>query len=194
MLCICCLLKSDDRKNFSSIAVADRKLYRELTGLQVKPGKSIICKECKIKLKSSADFRRMCLRSHDRISETVNLGKKTQARRNHKKSDHQTESPSVDECRDNPSSDDEILISTLKQQLQDETKKLEVQAAAIIIELPEKLTEDEKFLCCECGACLLSAEHLQQHRLTHSRLKSFKCDACDKSFATKFRLKAHTSI
>lgn len=200
MLCICCFLHSKDRKKFCSFSAADRKLHEELTKLEIKLEKSklFICKGCKIKLKASAEFYRICVRSHEQL----NITPEQEAAPAKESRTRKVLTPPPEEVAEYPSSDDDgVPISTLKQLLLDENRSLfstvksEVPTISHII--VEKITETskvDKFLCTECGIFFSSAQCLQEHSITHSGPKTWKCRECDKVFATKFRLKAHTSL
>lgn len=198
MLCVCCLLNSSDRKEFSSFFAADRKLYEELTKLEIKKSKLNICMSCKVKLKESAAFYQMCVESHKELSISSESQKESRTRRTKSLAEPELE-PELYEA-DDISSDDEVPISRIKQQLQDENIRLtaEVQSEVIpiirqtevhseIIERTvEETTDTKKDDGPDCGDSLLLVERLQG-------IKSWKCKDCEKVFATKFRLKAHTS-
>lgn len=185
MKCVCCLTGSEGRKLISFTA-ADKKLYLELTRLELVQKAAKICLECKMQLKSSSDFFRMCLDSHKQIeSEPKKVAKPKRTRRLRK-----AVSEEVLDCTGNDDSLPEIAS-----QLDETEANFEVTLEA---PKPEATSEDAKpakfkFLCNECGLSFKTSQRLQVHIYTHSGVKSWNCSDCDKVFATKFRLKAHYS-
>ena len=54
-------------------------------------------------------------------------------------------------------------------------------------------SKDRKFVCYKnnCQKSFKLKEHLKKHLITHSNVKSFKCDECDQRFNLKFKLISH---
>lgn len=181
MKCVCCLNGSESRK-LTSFTAADKKLYLELTRLELVTKVLKICADCKLQLKTSSDFFRMCLDSHNQKESKPKEVTRPKRTRKLKKA-----VPDEDlDCAQNDDSLPEI-----------ESQDGEAQTTLeITIETSQPDAENSKppslkFLCNECGLSFKSSQRLQVHSLTHSGIKSWKCSDCDKVFATKFRLKAH---
>lgn len=185
MQCVCCLNGSGDRK-LTSFTLTLRRVFVELTRLELVQKSPQICSKCKSQLKSSSDFYRMCLRSHEQWeSEAKEVPKPKRTRRVRK-----TVSEEHLDCTANDDSMPEI-----------ESQDDGVAKNGEILPMSPQ-TEDEhadakpptpKYLCNECGITFKTAQRLQVHSYTHSGIKNWKCSDCDKVFATKFRLNAHFS-
>lgn len=205
MQCICCLSQSDNRKEFTSLTSSDRKLYEEFMRLQLNfKSKLKICRNCKLSLKKSCDFFRLCNKSYEYLVETTKHDEYPESRRtrqSYRHDDMDGETTHLDCSQDDGSDDDDDLsISTLQQQ-----HKLQQKVEKDLIETPQDepppkhediKVEDptaKKFLCNECGSSFLTSQRLQIHGYTHSGIKNWKCEQCEKVFATKFRLKSHSS-
>lgn len=85
--------------------------------------------------------------------------------------------------------EDIIPISKLQQ------RQVQVQKNDTNIAEEQKFKNDQKkqHQCLECGTSFVTLQRLQIHIFTHSGIKNWKCEECEKVFATKFRLKAHSS-
>ena len=59
----------------------------------------------------------------------------------------------------------------------------------------KKVPRKENLLCNHCGKSFSRTSNLKEHMLTkHSRVKSFKCDKCDKAFFSRKSLQKHAII
>lgn len=217
MKCFCCLTENEEKKSFCVISAADKKHYRELTKLELNIELKIyrVCKSCKELLKTSSSFLQTCLKSHEILSSEC-LEQKAENRITRKrKFKHEVleEETEFDEeeipehTQEDSDDEDDLPISTLQQQLQNnkehESYDIEqIQKAEffedVVIERTREDSENSKaksprskkspgkFLCPECGVSFQTSQRLKIHSFTHSGLKSFNCeyDGCNKSFAT----------
>lgn len=215
MQCVCCLIQSDSKKDFTLFTFADQKLYHELTRLELDHKKKLkICKDCKNLLKKSTLFINLCKKSHEQlivnqaiIEETLKITDVRTSRKRLKQLEPDEEtndfSCTINDERDEDSEGDNLPISALKQKIKDqnvtpvglvepiheEVIQEEVKTIEIFVPSPKP---ESKYLCA-CGMSFKTSQSLQVHSFTHSGIKNFKCDECEKGFATRFRLKAHTS-
>lgn len=51
-----------------------------------------------------------------------------------------------------------------------------------------------RYKCDECGTRFTQAGALQQHRSTHSKVKSEVCNLCGRGFARKASLRRHMQV
>ncbi|TMW41880.1 hypothetical protein DOY81_013041 [Sarcophaga bullata] len=54
-----------------------------------------------------------------------------------------------------------------------------------------KCKNERRYVCSVCGKSFAAPYILRNHMLTHTGVKDFKCDACNKAFARKSQLDAH---
>ena len=213
MQCVCCLLKTENSKQLRTFTATDKRLYHELTKLQIElKNRPKICFDCKTTLKKSADFFNMCVKSYEELTVLSESVLKLETKRTRRKMIsviEQDETPELESIDDNDQdSVDELPISILKQQLQkdksilsnDDQSISQIEQQQVLVEkiVEEKKTKSLKkntsrFLCTDCGVSFSTSQRLQIHSYTHSGIKNWKCDDCDKVFATKFRLKSHSS-
>lgn len=197
MKCICCLNESEDKKIFTALTASDRKNYQEFTKFEIETKSLKICKICKDSLKSSLNFLRICLKSHQQLKENDENEKKLETRRARKrkfKEDSDVDDPpelEPEHLQQDSNDEDEIPISEIQQQLQKEIE-INLEEPTIKdestdeIKTPNTRKSTPKFLCTECGVSFQTFQRLQIHSFTHSGVKSFLCeyDSCGKSFAT----------
>lgn len=200
MQCICCLSETLTKRELMSFTAVDRRLYQELTQLSVK-ARTKICRDCKSLLKCSSEFQQLCIKSHEHLTNADGNEEKTSNKRTRRQAKEQVEEEFFqpnDEPLNNDSSDDdsELPIAALQKQLK---SNLEPEHLSPINELeasspePDSKKKIGKYLCPDCGISFVTSQRLQIHSYTHSGIKNWKCEYCEKDFATKFRLKAHTS-
>lgn len=51
--------------------------------------------------------------------------------------------------------------------------------------------KEKKYACDSCGKKFFSKSELQRHSLTHTGVKNFHCNMCDKSYQTRYGLNCH---
>lgn len=210
MHCVCCLQKSDNKKQLRTFTASDGRLYHELTKLQIILNKPKICFDCKSALKSSTEFLRLCFKSYAELTSTEqDVEEETRKTRSKPMPVLEEETLQLDfPMDDNDPDSDELPISILKQQLQKDKDIINFndligqtgQDPVITEEIKEQKVTSKgskkkisRFICNDCGISFSTSQRLQIHSFTHSGIKNWKCDDCEKVFATKFRLKAHTS-
>lgn len=209
MQCICCLQKSENKKNFSAFTASDRKLYVEFTRLEINlRSKHKICGDCKTLLRTSAEFFQLCIKSYEQqnadATERVEVHPKRISRRKVKQEPEEEPIQDFLDNDDEDSAGDDQPISCLVKQLQGDIETVVKTLESPLNKPQESIEENQnsfndvkkkinKFLCTDCGVSFSTSQRLQVHSYTHSGIKNWKCDHCDKVFATKFRLRAHTS-
>lgn len=194
--CFCCLSESEGKSSFNALTAAERKLYQELTKLDLDFEQKLlkICKTCKDSLKTSVKFVQICIKSYEQLkaesSEKKPEIKRTRKRKSQVESD--VDDPPPEHLQQDSDEDDELPISAIQQQLK---KEKETTLASPELQSTEEQDEikpleskktSAKYLCPECGISFQTSQRLQIHSFTHSGVKSFLCqyDSCGKSFAT----------
>lgn len=220
MQCVCCLDRSGNGKSFKLFSASDRKLYFELTKLELNHKTKLkICEDCKKLLRSSTGFFKLCIKSYEELYAVAAEEVKVKLKRRSRRKVDEFVEEQIQDCHlndDEDSEDDEEPISNLIKQLKKKDKEEKSTGSTVLessispqetaqLETPcetQNLTQNilsdskkkiKKFLCTECGTSFSTSQRLQVHGFTHSGIKNWKCDDCDKVFATKFRLRAHTS-
>lgn len=209
MRCVCCLLSPDNRKDLSNLTATDKRTFNEVTKLEIKVNSKLkICIKCKEQLKSSVEFIRLCSKSYHELDlgvETEVIVKVEPAVRQKRT---RRSLPAAEEVEDSArdctidddeqaSVDDELPANDYNELILDETEtteRIEEGLEAVKEEpSPDSSKRSGKFPCHDCSLSFQTAQRLEVHSFTHSGIKNWKCEYCDKVFATKFRLKAHIS-
>lgn len=204
MKCVCCLVESKEKKNFTSVTLTDKKHYKEFTNLDLNNLDSSfqkVCKSCKASIKSSHKFLQTCIKSHEKLvaeSEPAEQKQENLEVRTIKTNEESNDNLQEDSFTDQIFSDDEdnLPISTLQQKIQnnpieivindEESEQIQKQIEEEQEIKPNSKKAPAKFLCPECGIPFQTSQRLQVHSYTHTGIKNFKCefDDCEKSFAT----------
>lgn len=205
MQCVCCLLKSENKKKLSVFTASDKKFHHELTRIELS-GKHRICAKCKTSLKDSVEFARSCVKSYEELSaknttsEAVNESSDVQNERPRRTKRKVKEEQEIEDdhqdCAvrdDSIVGDDELPVIEIEGEVNYEVQKEETAREVTPEPVHDTTKKTAKFLCPDCGLPFQTAQRLQVHSFTHSGIKNYKCDDCEKVFATKFRLKAHSS-
>jgi hypothetical protein len=200
-ICFCCLKTPASKRDLSQFRVAERRLYVEITGSEIALEiKAKICNSCRKKLKSSAEFVKLCKESYASQVNVVSIEEIAAS-----------SEIIITVCEQNDSfdEDDDIPFSIIQDQQRHQQQQLEAEGSSQVIEVLEieKINEtaaaveeeapikEKRFKCQECQKSFSTNQKLQHHSYIHSGIKDWPCDSkgCEKKFATEARLKAHCS-
>ena len=181
--CFICFIK----ENLSTFKAAEKKIYQEFTGYEIKKSdKVLICQVCRVNLKNSFTFLKLCKKSYQNLQEQTR----------------------IIECQENSEILDEITItvdegnfSNEEYIINDETivNQSTEHEVLEVIEIERIDSKEDKlkttFQCDKCDAEFSSNQKLKSHERKHEGTKEWTCgfDGCDKKFGKEIRLKAHIS-
>ena len=177
-ICFIC----QNKLNLSTFKAADKKIYQEFTGYEIKKADKVqICEDCRQNLKNSNKFLKLCRTSYQNIKEQPEVIEYSEV---------------VDEITitvdENNFNNEEYIIS-------DETTVEQQHEILEVIEIERIDRNEEKlvdtFQCDKCDAQFSSNQKLKSHERKHSGIKEWICgyDGCEKKFEKEMRLKAHIS-
>jgi len=181
--CYICL----NKENLSTFKVAEKKIYQEFTGYEIKKAdKVLICEVCRSNLKNSIKFLKLCKKSYQNLQEQAQI---IECQQYSEIVDEIT--ITVDESNFN---NEEYIIND--EAIVDQSTEHEVLE---VIEIERIDSKEDKlnttFQCDKCDAEFSSNQKLKSHERKHEGIKEWTCgfDGCDKKFCKEIRLKAHMS-
>lgn len=181
--CYICLIN----KNLSTFKAAEKNIYQEFTGNEIKKSNKVqICEDCRKNLQNAVKFLRLCKKSYQNLQEQAQL------------IEPQEYSEIVDEItltvdEGNFNNEEYIINDEVIVDQSSEHTVLEVIEIERVDNKPEKLSDI--FQCNKCDSVFSSNQKLKSHERKHEGIKEWKCsyDGCDKTFSKETRLKAHIS-
>ncbi|XP_063701300.1 gastrula zinc finger protein XlCGF64.1-like [Culicoides brevitarsis] len=190
------------------------EIYQELTRLEVTKDDNFskeICVACVQRLKAVKKFKKLCIKSHQILTEEANeMRKKLEIDENGRDEDSfriSKDSDSEFGAAEESLAEEIIVENEDSSKLLDRNSNLvriSHKEEKISVNLPEKETflrpnktassnQKSSISCPVCSKEISHRNNLDRHLRTHSKFKPFKCDFCSKSFTARDNLSKHVN-